>query len=250
LPSRSAEVSQTHSIKHHLSANVFIIYVQKMGHVRHLILMMALVTTTALGAHVITLTDDTFEHQTQASTGQTTGKWLVMFGAAWCGRTCNELVAKLEDLSEMLKRDEQEGLSGNANVLTARLDTLTSPETGKRFKIIAHPTLIYFADRKMYMYRGVRTLEAMKDFVVSGYRKAEGLPVPGTPTFFETQMKKVNKLLEENKHLAMLKEDFDHIVEIRKNAAVVLILMGVIVGFVLGCVAGGCGRRKIKEKIQ
>jgi len=36
-------------------------------------------------AKVIDLTDATFEHQTQASTGQTTGKWFVKFMAPWCG---------------------------------------------------------------------------------------------------------------------------------------------------------------------
>ena len=36
-------------------------------------------------AAVIDLTDVSFEHQTQASTGQTTGKWLVKFYAPWCG---------------------------------------------------------------------------------------------------------------------------------------------------------------------
>jgi hypothetical protein len=35
-------------------------------------------------AEVHVLTDATFEHQTQASTGQTTGKWLVKFYAPWC----------------------------------------------------------------------------------------------------------------------------------------------------------------------
>jgi thioredoxin domain-containing protein 5 len=34
-------------------------------------------------AGVIQLNDSNFEHQTQASTGQTTGKWFVKFYAPW-----------------------------------------------------------------------------------------------------------------------------------------------------------------------
>ena len=40
--------------------------------------------STVEAAEVHVLTDSTFEHQTQASTGQTTGKWLVKFYAPWC----------------------------------------------------------------------------------------------------------------------------------------------------------------------
>jgi len=35
------------------------------------------------------LTDDNFEHDTQASSGMTTGTWLVEFYAPWCGRQLN-----------------------------------------------------------------------------------------------------------------------------------------------------------------
>ena len=46
--------------------------------------LMALLPHNSL-ANVIELTDVTFEHQTQSSTGQTTGKWFVKFYAPWCG---------------------------------------------------------------------------------------------------------------------------------------------------------------------
>jgi len=36
-----------------------------------------------VNGEVVELTDDNFEHQTQASTGQTTGKWFVKFYAPW-----------------------------------------------------------------------------------------------------------------------------------------------------------------------
>ena len=40
--------------------------------------------SAAEGAEVHVLTDANFEHQTQASTGQTTGKWFVKMYAPWC----------------------------------------------------------------------------------------------------------------------------------------------------------------------
>ena len=36
-------------------------------------------------ASVRTLTDATFEHDTQAATGATTGDWFIEFMAPWCG---------------------------------------------------------------------------------------------------------------------------------------------------------------------
>jgi len=42
----------------------------------------ALLSSVALG-EVVELTTANFEHLTQASTGQTTGKWFVKFYAPW-----------------------------------------------------------------------------------------------------------------------------------------------------------------------
>ena len=44
-------------------------------------LLAAFIALAPASAAVIDLTDSTFEHQTQASTGQTTGKWFVKFYA-------------------------------------------------------------------------------------------------------------------------------------------------------------------------
>ena len=48
-------------------------------------------------AEVVTLTDQTFEHQTQASTGATTGSWLVLFTVPNCA-SCETLKPILEEL--------------------------------------------------------------------------------------------------------------------------------------------------------
>ncbi|PHJ20212.1 thioredoxin domain-containing protein [Cystoisospora suis] len=80
------------------------------------------------------LTDATFEHDTQASTGATTGDWFVKFYAPWCGH-CKAMAAAWEDLAKELK--------GKINV--AKLDATSNSITAKRFKIQGFPTLYYLS---------------------------------------------------------------------------------------------------------
>jgi thioredoxin domain-containing protein 5 len=49
-------------------------------------------------SNVIVLTNDNFEHLTQASTGATTGDWMVEFYAPWCGH-CKKLAPTYEKLA-------------------------------------------------------------------------------------------------------------------------------------------------------
>jgi len=66
-----------------------------------------------IAAEVVSLTDQTFEHQTQASTGMTTGSWLVLFSIPDCP-SCESLKPVIEDLG----KDEEvyERWSANARV--------------------------------------------------------------------------------------------------------------------------------------
>lgn len=197
----------------------------------------AALAATASSAEIVTLTDETFEHTTQASTGQTTGKWFVMLGAVWCGYSCNKLNPILEELAEI------------DGVVVGKVDTTSNPEVGERFAVTAHPTLVYLADRKLYKYHGEKTLEAMKEFVMGGYKLQEGEQVPAPPGFAQVQWKKFQKFVETNEELGYLKEDFEHIVAIRKNAAAVLLLIGAVIGFLFGCLAG-CSTGKSKAVKQ
>ncbi|KAF4657531.1 hypothetical protein FOZ61_006223 [Perkinsus olseni] len=67
------------------------------------------------------LTDETFEHDTQASTGSTTGPWFVMFYASWCGH-CRKLLPTWEDLADEMY--------GQVNV--AAVDVTANTEVGSR----------------------------------------------------------------------------------------------------------------------
>jgi len=125
-------------------------------------------------SNVIVLTSDNFEHDTQASTGGTTGDWFVEFYAPWC-RHCQDLAPIWEELAESLK--------GQVNV--AKVDVTENSDLAKQFGIGGYPTLIMFHDGKMYKYAGARTLEAMKKFAGGGYADIVGVPVPKPPTVSE-----------------------------------------------------------------
>lgn len=89
---------------------------------------------------VITLTDETFEHQTQASTGQTTGSWLV-----WFYDDANDHVTgSFPSESEWLEDHIVVGAVNVAEGAGAKLK--------KRFALEKLPVFLYFHKGKMYRY--------------------------------------------------------------------------------------------------
>jgi len=194
--------------------------------------------------NVIELTSSNFEHLTQASTGQTTGKWIIKFYAPWCGH-CQMLEPKWNELSTTMSINY-----ADEGVLVARIDASKHRDVGTRFGIKGFPTLIYLAERKMYLYKGGRDVDSLVDFVTKGYKTAEGKDVPPMPTFYDKFMKEVTKLFDktqQNEHLRMLTEDFTHILDLRKNAAVALLALGACFGLVFGCIVGSLRQRKVKK---
>ncbi|KAL7538420.1 hypothetical protein ACHAXR_008546 [Thalassiosira sp. AJA248-18] len=206
-------------------------------------------------AAVIDLTDVTFEHQTQASTGQTTGKWFVKFYAPWCGH-CKTLAPIWDELDERLQESNpQDG------IVIAKVDATKETQVANRFKIQSYPTLKYFADRKMYNYKGGRNIDEMYKFVTEGYKSALMDTIPPAPSMFDVKMKqfrqKFEAITQDNPHLKHLLEDFDHIVSFRKNAAAVLLVMGAFIGFMfaklsllmgIGSTSAAKAQKKKKKK--
>jgi len=214
-------------------------------------LLASILLAAPTSAAVTELTDATFEHQTQASTGQTTGKWFVKFYAPWCGH-CKALAPTWEDLSDRLQE------SDDNDVIIAKVDCTKEKEVCNRFKVTGYPSLKYFADRKMFAYKGARNIDALYDFVTGGYKSALQDVIPPEPSVFEKKMKlvrkKFNKFAKDNEHLQYLLTDFEHIIGFRKNAAALLLAMGAIVGFWIGFIVsflafGGKGNeKKVKSK--
>lgn len=110
-------------------------------------------------AEVIQLDVKNFEHLTQATTGATTGDWLIKFYAPWCGH-CRKMEPTYERVAEMLH--------GEVNV--ARVDVPANRELGTRFDVKGFPTIKFLSKGKVYDYAGRRTAEDLVEFAKGGYQ--------------------------------------------------------------------------------
>lgn len=120
------------------------------------------------------LTDTSFEHLTQASTGATTGDWFVFFYREEC-EECFLMEARLETLACRHK--------GRLNV--ARVDKGgAGAVTARRFEVATPPAYILFRLGRMYRYEIEKyDIESMSSFVTGWYKnvKGESIPLPKTP---------------------------------------------------------------------
>jgi len=119
------------------------------------------------------LTDDNFEHDTQATTGSTTGDWFVEFYAPWCGH-CRTLAPTWRQLSVSL-RDER------IPVTLAAMDATVHTRTAKRFDIRGFPSLRLLSRGRVYDYTGARTLEAMQSWLESRAWESKAPDATGQP---------------------------------------------------------------------
>lgn len=122
---------------------------------------------------VIVLDSKNFEHLTQASTGATTGDWLVKFYAPWCGH-CKKMEPTYAQVADALE--------GEVNV--AKVDVTASRELGTRFDIKGFPTLKLISKGKVYTFKGRRSLEEITEFARGGYQIHEPEEVTPPLGFF------------------------------------------------------------------
>lgn len=169
---------------------------------------------------VIQLDESNFERLTRASSGQTNGKWFVMF-------TTSKIPTDpvLQDLASIVSDGIHVGI---VNVLENRK---LSQRLGVRF----FPTHLYFVKQRVCTYRGPISgdgaVQAMLTFVETRYQSIEGSAVPPPPMFWDDWMEFGQKVMRNaSRFMSVLLEDMDHIAKYRKNAAVALILMGGVVG--------------------
>lgn len=221
------------------------------------------------------LDESNFERETRASTGQSRGQWFVLFATSAPApssssslsphqdkevddydKILHELVVALSNNNSVTGKPKgdnnnaddgtrQSADKGTDAIHVARVNILTNPKLSQRFEIRFLPTLLYFANQRMYTYRGPTTLashdaspdavvDAMYTFVTTRYATMDGATVPSAPTFVDDAMEIIRIQLQRgNRFRIVLMEDLDHIRRYRKNAAALLIVLGGICGAIL-----------------
>ena len=127
-----------------------------------------------------TLCQDDFEHLTQASSGATTGDWLVIFADADSWRRNAALRLAVDTIASEYKHQ----------LSVAFVDAEANPKLAKRLKVVSSSprdvTLRYFRLEKMYYYDHDATdFKTLRAFVTGGYRKFRAEKVPLEPTPFD-----------------------------------------------------------------
>jgi thiol-disulfide isomerase/thioredoxin len=182
---------------------------------------------------VTDLTAENFEFLTQAATGQTTGKWFVNFYSPGCGH-CRKLAPTFAELAQELEQEHSE-----VGILVAQVDVTKNRELVKRFNITGLPTLKYFANQGMYEYPPrQRSLESLSSFVLEQYKEMEKKDVPAGPSGFVLFIQMLRQKVHDIKVLNDLLADFEHILQVRKNAAALLIVVGALFGFIVASLLG------------
>lgn len=188
----------------------------------------ALLVITAVCSDVVDLTDATFEHDTQAASGSTTGDWFVEFYAPHCGH-CKNLAPTWELVASQLL--------GEVNV--AKLDATMNPDTTRRFHIRGFPTLKLFHHGKVYTYSGPRTQSALTAFAQGGFKDTEYEITPDELTYMAMTISEIADLLERVWALVQRQSD----------AALLLVLFGFALGAFLMLAGGAIGSTTAKSTV-
>mmetsp|Transcript_6603 Transcript_6603/g.13133 ORF Transcript_6603/g.13133 Transcript_6603/m.13133 type:complete len:217 (-) Transcript_6603:90-740(-) len=140
---------------------------------------------------VVTLDDKNFEHETQASTGQTTGSWLIWFH-------------RRTDDSQIVGTPPDEEFWAEHHTIVGAVDVSRSELTKVRFQIRKAPALLFIHKGKVYRYpkedKYPFSWDSIKRFVAEDHANVEAEDVPEPRTFMEEAIAFVKQCWEEGEN--------------------------------------------------
>merc|ERR1719379_256927 len=116
---------------------------------------------------VVHLDSASFEHDTQAATGATTGDWLVKF-----------YTPESEASKEMAEAWGELALNLKDRLTVAEVDCIESEELCRRFNVTKHPTLLFFRKGMVYTLANDGGISGWTEFVEGGFKSTAATPVP------------------------------------------------------------------------
>ena len=134
---------------------------------------------------VASLNDVTFEHQTQASTGQTTGSWLVWFH--------DSSAANKQDVEFYGEMPSEENWLGD-HVVLGSLDVHPNKITAERFQIeTSTPFFLLFHKGQMYRYEkpGIYDWQEIRTFCRHPEQTHRGHAIPSPPSLVDDLLKQI-----------------------------------------------------------
>lgn len=118
---------------------------------------------------------------------------------------------------------------GSTQALIADVDcTAAGQALCQQHGVGSYPTIKYGDPDKLQDYSGGRGFDDLKTFADTN------LKAIAPKTEFDKVMLKLDKLAKP------LREDVEHILSLRKNAAVLILVVGGLIGLVLGCAFSRC----------
>jgi thiol-disulfide isomerase/thioredoxin len=119
----------------------------------------------------------------QASTGMTTGSWFVLFKAEQCGHC-----ARIRPIFDQLGDDEEIAEKG---IVLATIDAPSNRKTAARFHITGFPVMLFLHRGQIYRFKGRRTFENLKKFVVEDVHSMLGGPIPPPLSSLEVMLREL-----------------------------------------------------------
>lgn len=135
---------------------------------------------------IVALTDKSLEHETQASTGQTTGSWILL----WFHSDSNDDFSIEGDKPDASFWSEH-------HIVLAAVDAHQAPESTTRFGITKLPAIIFLHRGKLYRYDKHENLDwgGITDFVMASTNgQMAGEPVPPEATVLSKLQKHLDDL--------------------------------------------------------